>query len=66
MNCPQLIKKNKLKDYEICLKNNCSYFAVLLIIDPRLNFKHLRKLLDKNDNENVEKQFKKQFEKNVK
>ncbi len=60
MNCSQLIK-NKLKDYEIRLKNNCSYFAVIL--DPRLNFQHLRNLLDKNDYENVEKEFKKEFEK---
>jgi hypothetical protein len=62
MNCSQLIK-NKLKDYEIRLKNNCSYFAVIL--DPRLNFQHLRNLLDKNEYENVDKEFKKEFEKYV-
>jgi hypothetical protein len=61
-NCSQLIKI-KLKDYELRLKNNCSYFAV--IFDPRLNFLYLRNLLNKNDYENVEKEFKKEFDKYV-
>jgi hypothetical protein len=51
--------EQKLKKYELRLKNKCSYFAVIL--DPRLNFEYLKSILNKRDYENIRDDFIRKF-----
>jgi hypothetical protein len=50
----------KLKKYENLLKNDLSYFAIIL--DPRLNVKYLKEILEETELENIKKKFIRKFE----
>jgi hypothetical protein len=59
--CINLIE-TKLKKYEPRLKNIFSYFAVIL--DPRLNFEHLKSIVSKSEHEKVRDVFIGKFNEN--